>query len=569
MVDMLPTTKPIWGLDIAASAIKGVRMRVEEDRVQILDADILSFEGEPPATESLGRDRRIWQALQRFETKYEVSADRVAIGLPGSVFFTRPFNVFLVGDRTESELVRFELEQHIPFGLDAVVWDYEVFEPTDQNVREREGLLFAMKKEVLNNYLLSLSAAHIQPLQIQAAPLALYNFVRYELDCGEPTLVADIGAGGTNILAIAGSCYWVRTINAGGETMTTAIRNAFRPRDLSFEQAESIKTRIAELSRRAEMVERLMPPLRAFVGEMRNAIKHLSQEHKLTFKRLVLFGGASRMYGLQRLLADELNIRVVSPAGLGRIQVAAEGKAAYVNDNLTTMATAIGLGLQGIGQAATRVNMVRATLRRQRSETLVRRAAAIALVAVATLVILFGVFSVWRKSIYVTGIENVRAILMPIKANYDIVRKATTRGESEARLATLERMAQGRGVWLTVLDKVARMLPPDNDKLRVPATEKVWLLRLSLKAKAGQAGVYEGEIEAGTRLRPDGTHTKFAERTLITPLERDERGIFRNVSGFEAAARRPTLSWSGGSGPDQYFLVRLKFEVALPKGDGS
>ena len=257
---LLPSGKTVWGLDIASSAIKGVKMRAAGGRVRILDADILALEGEPVASsDSPGRDRRIWRGLQRFQAKHDVATSRVAVGLPGPIFFTRPFSFPLVGARSEDDLARFELEQHIPFGLDAVLWDYALFEGVGSEAGIREGLLFAMKKEVLNNYLLSLSAARIEPSCVQATQLALYYFVRHEIDPEGTVLVMDVGAATTNLIAMNETRYWMRTLSVGAESVTAAVQGAFQPRKVSRREAEAIKVNLPLLTRRQEVSERISP----------------------------------------------------------------------------------------------------------------------------------------------------------------------------------------------------------------------------------------------------------------------------------------------------------------------
>lgn len=562
---MLPMSRTVWGLDIAASAIKGVRMRVDEDRVRILAADILPIEGEPVSPDSAGRERRVWQALQVFEAKHNLSRERVAIGLPGPLFFTRPFSFFLVGNKTESELAQFELEQHIPFGLDAVAWDYEIFEPEDISSRERKGLLFALKKDALNSYLLSLAAARIDPAQIQAAPLALWNFVKYELSPDSPLIVADIGARSTNLIASNGERYLARMINKGGENLTNAMHFLFQSKDISREEAEVVKTHVQSVERRAELADRMMPALRGYVAELKNAVEHLEEEHGIKFERMMLVGGGSGMYGLQRLLAQETGISVSVPAGLGRIECAGKAVASYVNEHLPQLATAIGLGLQGLGRQATRVNLVSATLDRRRKETSVRRAAITGLAAALVLLVSYGLFATWRRSVYNNGTERIRQSLTPISAQWRTLRDFNLPTPAEEHLKLLARMARERAVWPMVLDKFARLLP-ENQRSNLPPQSRFWLIRLSLRPKAGTPGVYDGEVEGGALLQSDSrNNVPFAENILQIPLKQDPSGMFKNVSEIMAYKRSSSLSFAESVGTESYFVCRLKFDVSVPQ----
>ena len=564
-------TKPVWGLDVAASAIKGVRMCMEAGRVRILAADILPLEGEASPADIPGRDRRIWQALQRFQAKHRLGSERVAVALPGRLFFVRPFTFFMVGGRTEEELAQYEMEQHIPFGLDAVLWDYERFEPKGVSDDERQGLLFAIKKESLSNYLLSLSAAAIEPRLVQAAPLALYHFIQHEINPTEPTLAVDVGAAVTSLLALHRRRYWVRTVSLGGDTMTAAVQKAFAPQEIGRDEAEAIKLHLPQLSRRAEVIERLMPEARRFVAELGNAINHLAEEHDLKFERLLLMGGGGGMYGLPRLLSDELHIRVVTPAGLGNIEVGGTADPAYVNANLPSLATAIGLGLQALGKKASRVNIFGATLSRRRSHTLVRRVAATAAGIALALVLAFGGLSSYRAATMTDGKGQLENTLRSVKDRNSRYRTAKTRIEAaEDKLQKFHDLAVRREVWLRVLDKVSRMLPPNDKVTGIRPTDKLWLIALRLNAGGeGRNGeLAAGEMEAGTLAREDKSELTYARNILVFPLEGDEHRMFKKVD-IVAHRRSPALNLTAGGGGDKYFVLKLAFKVEGASSEGA
>jgi len=555
--------RTVWGLDIASSAIKGVKMRLVEGRPEIVEADIAPLEGPPASKKNPGRDRRIWQALQRFRQKHEIGSEDVIAGLPGRCFFTRAFNVFVVGTRTESELVRYELEQHIPFGLDAVLWDHEAFPPTGPSDRELNGLLFAMKKDVLNDYLLSLSAAEVEPREIQAAPVALQSFIRYEMNPQEPTLVVDIGAEGTTLLVIHGARYWLRTLSVGVNGTTEALQRAFLPEEISREQAEAIKLNLSSLKRRAEVVELLEPSLRRYVGELRNGLRHLVQEHRVRFEKLVLVGGGAHLCGISRMIAEGLKIRTATPAGLGRIAIAPSARPAYVNRHVASFATAIGLGLQGLGLASTRVNVMGATLMRRRSQTLYRRAAVAGVIFLALFTGILGGFSSWRKATLTEATERLSKPLSTLAQRNRLWKKASRQSQAEARMNEFVKLAAQRGAWLTVMDKVAKILP-ENDRPTTPRRERVWLLNLDVSAPDIEGNLLKGILEVATPLRPQGTHLRYLKTRVMLPLVEDERKLFQNVRIVESK-HGSQLSWSDDGGVKRYLLLRLKFDIDIEK----
>ena len=553
--------KVVWGLDIASSAIKGVKMRLVGDRPEIIAADIVPLEWVAGAPDPPGRGRHIWQALQCFQEKHDLASAEVVVGLPGGLFFTRPFNVFVVGTRTEEELVRHELEQHIPFGLDAVLWDHESFPSTGPSDRELDGLLFAMKKDVLNNYLLSLSAVEVEPRQIQAAPIALHTFIRYEMNPEEPVLVVDVGAESTTLVAHHGERYWLRTMNIGANVTTDVLQRAFAQQEITREQAETIKLNLPALKRRGEVVELLTPGLRGYVGEIRNGIEHLTKEYRVTFAKIVLVGGGALSSGLSRLLGEELKMRVVTPAGLGRVAVSAHADVGYVNRHLTSFATAIGLGLQGLGLSKTRVNVVGATLMRRRSQTFYHRLGVAGVVLLALFTGLLGSFSTWRRSSLADGTARLKQPLDRLAQRDRLWKKAGQRSLAEVRMDEFTRLAAQRKAWLTVMDKVARMLP-ENKRPTTPWQDRVWILGLDLSVADVRGESLQGVLEVGTPLREGAMHLSYLDRVIKTPLQEDEHKLFQNVV-IEKQQHTSDLRWSSTDGKMKFLLLRLRFDMAL------
>src|SRR5439155_5950672 len=80
-------------------------------------------------------------------------------------------------------IVRFEAKQQIPFNLDEVVWDYQKLGVGElaAGFVETEIGLFAMKRDMVNRYLQHFKDVGVEVHLVQMAPLALCNFVSYDL----------------------------------------------------------------------------------------------------------------------------------------------------------------------------------------------------------------------------------------------------------------------------------------------------------------------------------------------------------------------------------------------------
>src|SRR5205807_7475100 len=113
-----------------------------------------------------------------------VKGDLVAISVPGQSGLARFVKLPPVEEKKIGDIVRFEAKQQIPFPLEEVVWDYQKLGSgvvTDGYALETEIGLFAIKRDMVNRYLQHFKEVNVEVHMVQMAPLALCNFVSYDL----------------------------------------------------------------------------------------------------------------------------------------------------------------------------------------------------------------------------------------------------------------------------------------------------------------------------------------------------------------------------------------------------
>ena len=125
------------------------------------------------------------------------------------------------------------------------------------------------------------------------------------------------------------------------------------------------------------------------------------------------------------------------------------------------------------------------------------------------------------------------------------------------------KLAAQRSAWLTVMDKVAKILP-ENDRPTTPPRDRVWLLNLDLSAPDIEVDRLKGILEVATPLRPQGTHLKYLTTRVMLPLVEDERKLFRNVR-IALSKHGSKLSWADNGGKKRFLLLRLTFDVDIEK----
>src|SRR6478672_6636184 len=174
----------VWGIDLGQCALKALRLEVQEDGQVIATAfdyvehpKILSQPDADP-------DQLTREALEKFLSRNSLKGDLVAISVPGQSGLARFVKLPPVEEKKIIDIVRFEAKQQIPFPLDEVVWDFQKIgsgEVTDGFAMETEIGLFAMKRDQISRALAHFQDVNVEVHYIQMAPLALCNYVAYDL----------------------------------------------------------------------------------------------------------------------------------------------------------------------------------------------------------------------------------------------------------------------------------------------------------------------------------------------------------------------------------------------------
>ena len=225
----------VWGIDVGKCALKAIKLRMGPDKsVEVVAADYIEH------AKIMGRketdDQALWSAaLEKFLSRNDISNDKVVVSVPGQLTLARFSKLPPVPDKKKiPDIVRYEADQQIPFDMDEVVWDYQVFQAPDSP--DVEVGIFAIKRDLIRDHLSRFEAGEIEPMIVQAASLALYNGMQYDGAIGEKTIVlVDIGTENTELLVATDNSLWTRTINVGGNDFTEALVAAFK---LSFRSEE-------------------------------------------------------------------------------------------------------------------------------------------------------------------------------------------------------------------------------------------------------------------------------------------------------------------------------------------
>ena len=225
-----------------------------------------------PAAE-MARLPQIKLAISELAERMKVSKAKVRYAISGQSVFTRFVKLPPIEEENIDQLVAFEAQQHVPFPIDEVIWDWVAI---DSGGIEKEVALVAIKGDALNEINDVVGETGLGTEEVDASPLALYNAFKFSYpDEQDPVLLVDIGAKATTLVYLEGKRVFTRSLNVGGVAITTAIAKEY---GISFAEAEAQKITNGLVSLGGGHTEQLDEPSAALATVIRSAMNRLPSE---------------------------------------------------------------------------------------------------------------------------------------------------------------------------------------------------------------------------------------------------------------------------------------------------
>jgi type IV pilus assembly protein PilM len=375
---MAVRTPGVWGIDLGQCALKAVRLEMKDGEVvatafeYVEHPKILSQPDADP-------DELAREALSQFLSRNQIRGDIIAISVPGQSGLARFVKLPPVDEKKIADIVKFEAKQQIPFPLEEVVWDYQRLNKgdiVDGLALETEIGLFAMKRDMVTRSIAQFKAVNVEVHLVQMAPLALCNFIAYDLlgkgpgvaeeEKDRECIVAlEIGTDSSNlVITDGGRIIWQRPIPIGGNHFTRALTKEMK---LTFAKAEHLKKNAAKSPDLKKILSSLKQVLNDFVGEVQRSLGYFTNTHRnAQIQYMVGLGNAFRLPGLQKFLQEKLQLEVRKFQKLGRTTGESVTSAPTFAENIMTFGVAYGLALQGLKQAHLQTNLLPYEVRLER-----------------------------------------------------------------------------------------------------------------------------------------------------------------------------------------------------------
>lgn len=347
-------------LDLGSSAVRYCELAQTKNGYQLTRYIQREFDSDPALDEETRRGMRRTAVMDVLK-EAKVRRKKTIFGVPGQSVFTRSRSLPPVPEYKVTQIVKYEIQQQIPFSLDQIAMDYQVLDRTDAG--GYEVMMAAIKVEVVDKHLEVLQQAKRTIDIVDVTSLAAYNWLKHAGEFGDGSdcvAMIDVGAATTDIvIEREGKFRFTRPLNIGGNDITRALAAAF---GLTFQDGEKLKRERAfaptgDAERDGQGGEVVGKVLERFVGEVTRSFGYFrSLPGGGQVNRVIMCGGGACLRGIIPYLQRALNLEVRIAQPLAGLAIASGAQ--QVNDAPEQACVVLGLSLRCLEPVPLEINLV-------------------------------------------------------------------------------------------------------------------------------------------------------------------------------------------------------------------
>lgn len=347
-------------LDIGASAIRLAELAKTKTGHQLVKYYQREFNSDPALDEE-ERKAIKQKAVSDLLKEAKVRTKKTIFGVPGQSVFTRSRTLPPVPEFKVSQIVRYEIQQQIPFSLDQIAMDYQILGRTEAG--GYEVMMAAIKVDVVDKLIEILQPSRRTIDVADVCPLAAYNWLKATGEfgnAGECVALIDMGAATTDIvIEREGQFRFTRPLNLGGNDVTLAIAAAF---GMNFTDAERLKRQrgfapTGDPNTDGQGGEVIGNVLQRMVSEiMRSFAYFRSLPGGGPVNRVVLCGGGACLRNIIPFMQRQLGLEVRIAQPLAGLAVAPGGQ--QVSESPEQSCVALGMALRCQQTVTLEINLI-------------------------------------------------------------------------------------------------------------------------------------------------------------------------------------------------------------------
>jgi len=344
--------KNVIGLDIGSSSIKLVELNEGKSGYKLQNLAISPLPPEAIVDGALMDSVTIVDTIRDLISTCKVKTKDVVTSVSGHSVIVKKITLPFMTKAELEESIQWEAERYIPFDINDVNIDFQIFGSSSENPEVMDVILVAAKKDIINDYVSILMEAGLNPVIIDIDAFALENMlgINYDLEREEVVAIANIGASITNINIIKNNTSaFTRDIFKGGNQITEEIQ---RQLHIDVEEAEKIKVGskvdIASQPVIQSVIKEASESLAIEIGNSLDFFQSTTTYEKIG--KLFLSGGGSKIKDFDIVLQQQIGIPVEIINPFKKIEYSEKNfDMEYLREIGPIMAVGVGLASRKVG----------------------------------------------------------------------------------------------------------------------------------------------------------------------------------------------------------------------------
>jgi len=524
-------SKRYFGLDISESAIKLVEIKKTHTGFRLSNARLMELDIDPLLDDNEKRNSVIKENLKQLFAEEGINSGVVALSISGQSVFIRPLRIPKVAKTKIEQIIHYEAQLQVPFPIDEVIWNYELFDIYDSP--EVEVTVVAVKKDVVEEKLKIISGIGLGVDFVEVDSFSLFNAADF-IDGIKNKIILDIGAKITNIIIVEEQKMWTRSILVGGNDLTKAISESLK---ISFKEAEELKRKEGLIvmteedkvstPHAAAISDTISPVLVELLTDVSRSIGYYKSQFGETkiFREILLTGGGSKLKNIAQFISENIDI----PTKVLNLLEKIKGDIDFelTGDLLGRIDVGVGLALRTVTSLTTKINLLpKEMLRAKEFEKRKWHIYGSLLIVIFIFMTLTG-FVNWSNRKKGIALSKAQTLL----DSYMMRQKEISQLEREidslkARLDFANWVTKKRTKTITVFAELMRLLP-----------EKLWLTNIEqdkdiLTLKGGAKGTFESIRVFTDALSRSGLFKAVRVESADVVRRKDDIDVTEDIRAF-------------------------------------
>ncbi len=338
------------GLDIGSRTIKAAEIQRTSDGYKLLRFGAIDIKPGLIEEDGIKQPEDVADHIRQLLKLYNIKEQNVAISIGGYSVIVKKISIQNMAEEELQNTIHLEAEQYIPFDIADVNMDFQILGASDRNPNQMNVLLVAAKKEMVNDYLVVLEGADLNPCIVDVDAFALQNIFEANYDSSSSCVaLIDIGANKTslNILKENNSVF-MRDVSLGCNQICHKIASSA---ECTIEEAEDIKLNPDQSKVPPENLKEIISSvISGWSTEIRRALDFFYSTYPDDqIKKIVLSGGGANIKEFRNLLAVQTSseVKIINP--FEKIVIDEKNlEASYLNKMAPQAAICMGLAIRRV-----------------------------------------------------------------------------------------------------------------------------------------------------------------------------------------------------------------------------